>query len=77
MLVEQSIDTPALRVRIREAEQAARALISRAAHLEKLAARPHTDAADRTRLTLRARELRAAAEPLLREICELSRPPAL
>ena len=77
MLAERSIEGTTVNARVREAGQAARALIGRAAYLEKLAGRPRTDPTERTRLTGRARELRGAAELLLSEICELSRQPSV
>jgi hypothetical protein len=68
-----SFDPLRVRADVREAEQAARRLIARAAHLEKRAGRPRTDSDERMNLAAKARELRAAAEPLLAEISELSR----
>jgi hypothetical protein len=62
-----------VRAHVREAEQAARGLIARAAHLEKRAERPRADDLERMRLRSQARELRAAAGLLLAEISELSR----
>jgi hypothetical protein len=73
MLAEQPIDGAARKIRVREAEQAARALLGRASYLEKLAERPRTGSTDRRRLSRTARELRTAADQLLAEICELSR----
>lgn len=64
---------PSIRNHVREAEQAARRLLERAAHLEKRAGRPRADPAERLSLTARARELREDAEVLLAEISELSR----
>jgi hypothetical protein len=62
-----------VRAHVRQAEQAARQLIARAAHMEKRAARPRTAVTERMRLDANARELRAAADALLAEISELSR----
>lgn len=61
-----------IRARIREAEQAARNLIVRAAYIEKRAERARADSAERLELNARARELREAAEVLRAEISELS-----
>ena len=73
MLVERPIDSNELRALTRQSEQAARRLIARAAHLEKRARRSRIDQAERSDLNSRAQELRAAAELLLTEVCELSR----
>jgi len=62
-----------VRAHVREAEQAARGLIVRAAHMEKRAGRPRADELERMRLRSQAQELRAAAALLLAEISELSR----
>jgi len=62
-----------IRLRRREAEQAARNLIVRAAYIEKRAGRARLDSAERASLDARARELRDAAELLRTEISELSR----
>ena len=69
MLVERN----ELRALTRESEQAARRLIARAAHLEKRAGRPRIDQRERSDLNSRAQQMRAAAELLLAEVCELSR----
>ena len=73
MSPERTNETTAIRAHVREAEQAARRLIVRAAHLEKRAQRTRTDATERLSLTARARELRADAGVLLAEVSELSR----
>ena len=73
MLVERPVGSNELRALTRESEQAARRLIARAAHLEKRATRPRIDQTERSDLNSRAQELRAAAELLLTEVCELSR----
>jgi hypothetical protein len=62
-----------VRAHVRKAEHAARWLIARAAHMEKRAARPRIDAAERVSLDATARELRADAGALLSEIGELVR----
>ena len=67
-----STDVIAIRAHVREAEHAARRLIVRAAHLEKLARRPRTDPTERLSLDARAVELRADARALLAEVSELS-----
>ena len=63
----------ATRSHVRETELAARRLLIRAAHLEKRAQRPRTDAGERASLTAQAGELRRDARALLAEISELSR----
>jgi len=73
MLAERPTDPIAIRAHLRESEHAARRLIMRAAHLEKLARRPRAGAAERLSLNARATELRADAEALRTEISELSR----
>jgi hypothetical protein len=73
MLAERSLDAAEIRAVARESEQAARRLISRAAHLEKRAKRSWSDPAERSELNSRARELRSAAAHLLDEVCELAR----
>jgi len=73
MLAERPTDPTTIRAYVRDSEHAARRLIVRAAHLEKLARRPRTDAAERLGLTARALELRADAAALRAEISELSR----
>jgi hypothetical protein len=73
MLAEPPTQPAAIRSYVREAEQAARRLLVRAAHLEKRADRPRADAAERLRLNARAQELRADAQALLAEVSELSR----
>ncbi len=73
MPAQGTIETTAIRAHVREAEQAARRLIVRAAHLEKRALRPRADVAERLSLTVRARELRSDAHALLAEVSELSR----
>ena len=71
---EQSAHQAAvIRAHVRAAEQAARGLIARAAHMEKRAARPRTASSERMSLDTKAQELRAAADILLAEISELSR----
>jgi hypothetical protein len=70
---ERPIEPAEIRVIARESEQAARRLITRAAHLEKRASRSRIDRNERSDLNSRAQELRAAAEVLLAEVCELSR----
>jgi len=65
-------DATAIRAHVREAEHAARRLIVRAAHLEKLARRPRTDPVERVSLDARAVELRADARALLAEVSALS-----
>jgi hypothetical protein len=67
-----STDAAAIRAHVREADQAARRLIMRAAHLEKRARRPRADPAESMSLENRARELRADASALLAEVSELS-----
>jgi hypothetical protein len=66
-------DVTSIHLHIRESEHAARRLIARAAHLEKRASRPRTDAAERLSLTGTAGQLRAAAAELLLEVSDLSR----
>jgi hypothetical protein len=66
-------DATALRVHVRESEQAARRLIARAAYMEKRAGRPGADPVERSDLIEIAQELRRAAQVLLTEISELSR----
>ena len=73
MLAERPIEAGEIRALARETEQTARRLISRAAHLEMRANRPRTDPSERADLSSRAQALRAAAEMLLAEVCELSR----
>ena len=72
MVPEAATETIAVRARVREAEQAARGLLARAAHMEKRAGRRQVHLAERTTLHDRAQELRTAADALWREICELS-----
>jgi hypothetical protein len=66
-------DASLVRSQVREAEHAARRLIIRAAHLEKLARRPRVSSAERISLEGRARDLRATADALLTEVSELSK----
>ena len=73
MLDGSSPDAGLVRSQAREAEHAARRLIMRAAHLEKLARRPRVGSPERISLEGRARDLRATADALLAEVSELSR----
>ena len=73
MLAPAPTEATSIRSHVREAELAARRLLTRAAHLEKLARRPRGGDSERDRLNARARELRSDAEALLAEISELSR----
>jgi hypothetical protein len=72
MSAGQSTDAIAIRAHVRESEHAARRLIERAAHLEKLARRPRANPMERVSLEARALELRADARVLLAEVSELS-----
>jgi hypothetical protein len=67
-----STDAAVIRAHVREADQAARRLIMRAAHLEKRARRPRADPTESVSLEARALELRADARALLAEVSELS-----
>jgi hypothetical protein len=67
-----STDATAIRAHVREADQAARRLITRAAHLEKRARRPAADPTERVSLEARALQLRADAHLLLAEVSALS-----
>jgi hypothetical protein len=73
MLAEARIEPAVLRAHVREADQAARRLLARAAHMEKRASRARVGSIERVNLDDRARELRAAAQALLTEVSELSR----
>jgi hypothetical protein len=66
-------DAGLARSHVREAEHAARRLMMRAVHLEKLARRSQLGSAHRASLEARARDLRVTADGLLTEVCELSR----
>ena len=70
---ERPAEAGEIRALARETEQAARRLLSRAAHLEKRASRPRTDPSECANLKSQAVELRTAADLLLVEVCELSR----
>ena len=72
MSAGQSTDAIAIRAHVRESEHAARRLIERAAHLEKLARRPRANPIERVRLEARALELRAYYRVLLAKVSELS-----
>jgi hypothetical protein len=71
--VDPAPPTSEARAHAREAEQAARRLIARAAHLEKRAGRLRIGATERMSLDAKARELRAEADLLLSEVAELAR----
>lgn len=73
MLAERPIDASEIRALARETDQAARRLLTRASHLERLAARSWNDPTGRADFSSRAKEMRTAAEQLLLEVCELSR----
>ena len=73
MFTELSPDARLARSHAREVDHAARRLIVRAVHLEKLARRLRADSDERVRLEARARDLRLAAEALLSEVSELSK----
>jgi hypothetical protein len=73
MLAEPPLQVCEIRALVRQSELAARRLIARAAHLEKLARRARTGSDQRLDLNARALEMRAAAELLLTEVSELSR----
>jgi hypothetical protein len=62
----------AIRARVRQSDQAARRLLDRAAHMEKSARRPALKARERHDLNEQALELRAAANRLLADVCELA-----
>lgn len=66
-------DAGLARNHVREAEHAARRLMVRAVHLEKLARRSQVGSAHRAGLEARARDLRLTADTLLTEVCELSK----
>jgi len=72
-LTEGSTEAGEILALVRETDQAARRLLTRAAHLERLAGRCRTDGIERADLDSHAEELRAAAELLLVEVCALSR----
>lgn len=73
-MAAEAITAPfSIRARVREADQAARHLILRAAYMEKRAERARAGSVERMQLDARARELREAAETLLSEVSELSR----
>lgn len=73
MPIQALTDASVIRAHVRESEQTARRLISRAAYLEKLAGRPRTGEAERLSLETTARDLRAAADKITGEICALCR----
>jgi hypothetical protein len=73
MLARPHTDGRLARSHVREAEYAARRLIMRAVHLEKLARRPRLEPEQRRSLEARARDLRATADGLLAEVSELSK----
>jgi hypothetical protein len=62
----------AIRSRVRQSDRAARQLLDRAAHIEKSARRPALSARERQHLNEQALELRAAANRLLADVCELA-----
>jgi hypothetical protein len=73
MLAGPSTDVVTIRNHLRDADQAARRLIARAAYMERLARRPGASSTERARLDDRAQELRGAAAALSAAICDLSR----
>ena len=73
MPAEPSVETVAIRTQAREAEKAARDLVARAAHMQKLARRLRLDSTEQLNLNARARELHDEAARLLTEVSDLSR----
>jgi hypothetical protein len=68
-----STGAASVRNQVRDNEHAAKRLIMRAAHLEKLARRSWVGAAQCISLEAQARDLRATAAVLLTEVSEISK----